>query len=258
MVDRAIKVAILARRFCSHVWLRFPLALSFQLQKNALKLSEALWTAKSSGSGFSVSLFWPSSTASNLKSQKYSKRRCRRKPKATIKVDVATSTTTPVHLSLFNANLESLSPNTVDINSKLTTPGTSAASLPVTNELPVHSPSSKNQSACSDSCDDRDTVTEPEVNLLSCTEVAYEKRDGTRGVSYCDSSSKYQWTPVVGKRRRLLCQIMCCDGSLPTTTKNCTQSAQILSLLVLISHIGYPRESISKVYSVWQKTRAPS
>lgn len=180
MVDRAIKVAILARRFCSHVWLRFPLALSFQLQKNALKLSEALWTAKSSGSGFSVSLFWPSSTASNLKSQKYSKRRCRRKPKATIKVDVATSTTTPVHLSLFNANLESLSPNTVDINSKLTTPGTSAASLPVTNELPVHSPSSKNQSACSDSCDDRDTVTEPEVDLLSCTEVAYEKRDGTR------------------------------------------------------------------------------
>ena len=211
MVDRAIKVAILEGDFAAICDLGFPLALSLQLQTNALKLSEALWTAKSSGSGFSVSLFWPSTKVSNMKSLK-KKRRRRRNPRTTTKVDVATSTSTPVHLpqsSTTTASLDSLSPNSahpVDIVAKSATPTPDApvASLPATNELPVQSSSSENQSACSDSRHnaDSDTETELEVDLLSCTEVAYEKREDTHGVAYCDASNMYQWTPVVGKRRR--------------------------------------------------------
>ena len=41
MVDRAIKVAILEGDFAAICDLGFPLALSLQLQTNALKLSEA-------------------------------------------------------------------------------------------------------------------------------------------------------------------------------------------------------------------------
>ena len=115
MVDRAIKVAILEGDFAAICDLGFPLALSLQLQTNALKLSEALWTAKSSGSGFSVSLFWPSEATkvSNMKSLK-KKRRRRRNPRTTTKVDVATSTSIPVHLpqsSTTTASLDSLFPN---------------------------------------------------------------------------------------------------------------------------------------------------
>ena len=144
MVDRAIKVAILEGDFAAICDLGFPLALSLQLQTNALKLSEALWTAKSSGSGFSVSLFWPSTKVSNMKSLK-KKRRRRRNPRTTTKVDVATSTSTPVHLpqsSTTTARLDSLSPNSahpVHIVAKPATPTPDApvASLPATNELPV-------------------------------------------------------------------------------------------------------------------------
>ena len=40
--------------------LGLPLPVCLQLQLSGLKLSEAMWTAKSSSAGFSVSLFWPS------------------------------------------------------------------------------------------------------------------------------------------------------------------------------------------------------
>lgn len=124
MVDRAIKVAILEGDFAAICDLGFPLALSPQLQTNALKLYESLWTAKSSGSGFSVSLFWPSTKVSHMKSPKKNRRHGR--------------------------------------NSRTTTK--------------VQSSPSENQSVCSDSHHntDSDAETEPEVDLLSCTEVAYE------------------------------------------------------------------------------------
>ena len=106
-------------------------------------------------------------------------------------VDVATSTSSLVHLSPttnLDINLESpASPNSAHgICKPATILETSAASLPATNELP------------------RDDTDSGSMIELSCTEVAYmyEKRDGTHGVAYCDSSSKYQWTPVVGTRKK--------------------------------------------------------
>ena len=57
MVDSAIKVVVLEGDFAAICDLGLPFSLSLQPD---LKLSEAKWTAKSSSSGFSVSLFWPS------------------------------------------------------------------------------------------------------------------------------------------------------------------------------------------------------
>ena len=56
-----------------------PLTVAVQLQQSALRFKDALWTAKHSGSGFSVSLFWPSSVARDSVSSKKKRRRKRKK-----------------------------------------------------------------------------------------------------------------------------------------------------------------------------------
>ena len=60
--------------------------LTLQLQQSALKLSEAMWTAKSTSNGFSVSFFWPchgvSSKQPCIRSEKPKKRQKKRKVKA--------------------------------------------------------------------------------------------------------------------------------------------------------------------------------
>ena len=79
MADKAIKVAVLEGDFASLCALGFPLSLSLQLQQSCLRLNEAMWTAKSTSGGFSVSFFWP---APDLKSQVQPKKRKRRRAKA--------------------------------------------------------------------------------------------------------------------------------------------------------------------------------
>ena len=61
----SIKVVVLEADFGALSRLGLPISLSLQLQQSGLKLEDALWTARSSGSGFSVSLFWPSEAKSN-------------------------------------------------------------------------------------------------------------------------------------------------------------------------------------------------
>lgn len=86
--EKAIKVAVLEGDFATLVGLGFPLSLSIQLQESCLTLRKALWTAKSTNSGFSVSLFWP---APELKDKHQPKRRRRRRAKATKLVPATTS-----------------------------------------------------------------------------------------------------------------------------------------------------------------------
>ena len=62
MADR-IKVAVIEGDYADLCGLGLPLALSLQLQLQDLKLSGTLWSAKASASGFSVSLYWPTTTA---------------------------------------------------------------------------------------------------------------------------------------------------------------------------------------------------
>ena len=52
-----IKVLVLGKEFAALCRLGLSVSLSLQLQQSGLELADALWTAKSSGSGFSVSLF---------------------------------------------------------------------------------------------------------------------------------------------------------------------------------------------------------
>jgi len=56
----SIKVVVLENDFAALCRLGLPVSLSVQLQQSGLKLADALWTVRSSRSGFSVSLFWPS------------------------------------------------------------------------------------------------------------------------------------------------------------------------------------------------------
>jgi len=53
----SIKVVVLENDFAALCRLGLPVSLSLQLQQSGLKLADALWTARSSGSGFSVSLY---------------------------------------------------------------------------------------------------------------------------------------------------------------------------------------------------------
>ena len=55
-------MAVLEGDYADLCSLGLPLALSLQLQLLDLKLSGALWSAKASTSGFSVSLYWPTTT----------------------------------------------------------------------------------------------------------------------------------------------------------------------------------------------------
>ena len=67
MADNAVRVAVLDGDFARLTAMGLPMAISVQLQQMALKLSDALWTAKNSNSGFSVSLYWPSSDLEKIK-----------------------------------------------------------------------------------------------------------------------------------------------------------------------------------------------
>ena len=54
MADRAIRVAVLEGYFASLTTLGLPMPLSLQLQQSNLRLEKAMWTAKSTRTGFSV------------------------------------------------------------------------------------------------------------------------------------------------------------------------------------------------------------
>ena len=58
-----IEVAVIEGDYADLCGLGLALALSLQLQLQDLKLSGALWSAKASASGFSVILYWPTTTA---------------------------------------------------------------------------------------------------------------------------------------------------------------------------------------------------
>ena len=129
MVDRAIKVALLEGDFAAICDLGLPFSLSLQLQSFGLKLSEAMWTAKSSSFGFSVSIFWPSDVMSErMKTKK--KRRHRKRPKASKTNTVTDVTTPPVSTNEFS------SCGNADVQLNVTTPGnTSACKCTITNTI---------------------------------------------------------------------------------------------------------------------------
>ena len=57
MANKPIKVIVLEGDLATLTALGFPMAVSLQLQQSCLNLSEAMWTAKSTNGGFSISLY---------------------------------------------------------------------------------------------------------------------------------------------------------------------------------------------------------
>jgi hypothetical protein len=98
MADRTrIKVAVLEGDYADLCDLGLPLSLSLQLQVQNLKLSGALWSAKASASGFSVSLYWPTTTAPEKARVKKTRRKRKRGKQATSSISNV-ETATQLHL----------------------------------------------------------------------------------------------------------------------------------------------------------------
>jgi hypothetical protein len=179
----AIKVAVLEGDFAAICDLGLPFSLSLQLQSFDLKLSEALWTAKSSSSGFFVSLYWPSGAMT--RKVKTKKRRCRNRPKASVINTITDLATSTASASAFNGHSGTPTSNKA-ANKPLSTTASPPEEIPATHETSSASM----------------TESDSEVDLL-CDSVSYEKRGITHGVSYHDSASnKYGWTPVIGRRKK--------------------------------------------------------
>ena len=89
MADRAIKVAVLEGDFAALSNLGLPLSVSLQLQEMGLKLSTALWTVRSTSSGFSVSLFWPNESVTVGRRKRRRRRRAKAKTLGTLGTNAA-------------------------------------------------------------------------------------------------------------------------------------------------------------------------
>ena len=202
MADRTrIKVAVLEGNYADLCDLGLPFSLSLQLQVQDLKLSGALWSAKASASGFSVSLYWPTTTApekARVKKTRRKRKRGKAKQQAISSISnveskivsssapvLAASESTP---SVVNPIKVHSSPES-DPDSRRSPSSPKASISP-----PLKSRASVNlDCSCDLEC----------VDLAACSDVQYEVKDGVHGVSYrCSSDDDSSWTPVVGRRKK--------------------------------------------------------
>jgi hypothetical protein len=141
-----------------------------QLQTSELKLCDAMWTAKSSTGGFSVSFFWPgvSSKPAIDKGKKQKRRKRKRKTKANKSAQCGNS----------------------GAKDAVETP-TSASSL-----VDAH------HSGPEFIAKDSSPVQDADIDLKSCSNVKYDKRGAVHGVTYTIDNEEEAWTPVVGRRSK--------------------------------------------------------
>ena len=158
-------MALLEGVYADLCGLGLPIPLSLHLQTMKLNLSSALWTARASRGGFSISLFWPTRSGEKKKTRK----RCNRKRKA------------PKWPS---NTISSLPPTGVNVNEKKSQP-----SMDTRKKSPKPSPSVSDHSS-----DELDSV-----DLVSCSKVEYKSVDGVHGVTY-ERGDGHGWTPVVRRR----------------------------------------------------------
>ena len=177
--------------------------LSLQLQQSDLRLERAMWTAKSTRTGFSVSLFWPVNSATELKqTKKKRRRRNKRKAKAIINFNSKVALSAPGSC-VSNVPINA---NPVESDAKVDTCDLSPECKPDSDhsvsplqELGEDGPTIGIMSEESDISDQDEAVA---IDLNACSEIVYHHQDdGTHGVKYiCDG--KEGWTPIVGKRRK--------------------------------------------------------
>ena len=191
-----------------------------------------MWTAKSSNSGFSVSLFWPSSKVNSLKSQR-KRRRNRKGVKASVTsklVDVATTTSSPVHLASTSANYEShptMTPNKAQSVNDTNSGGNSSLCSRAVASPPAPNESTPSASELSNSSD-------LDVDLLSCADVCQYTVFMEFPILILPASLGRHQLLAGGKRRPHYLNTYY-DGSLLTAVQSYQPSALILIPLVLIS-----------------------
>ena len=192
MADRAVRVAVLEGYFASLSTLGFPMSLSLQLQQSDLRLERAMWTAKSSKTGFSVNFFWPVANhgVSSLK-RTNKRRKNRRKAKVTHKKNNTAIPTTTTTASLGATT-----------GATMSTPINANPSV-LQQEAIIHSMPSQQDSVASNHSNTEESELDdnPAVDLKKCGEVVYERKGDTHGVKYAYEDGE-GWTPVVAKRRR--------------------------------------------------------
>ena len=209
MADRAIKVAVLEGDFAALSNLGLPLSVSLQLQEMGLKLSTALWTVRSTSSGFSVSLFWPNESVTVGR-----RKRRRRSTKAkTLGTNAANQYLEPTASPAESPKSSKSGTTPIEahpalIRDKSPTPTPKQSTAESQSPIPDKSPSPASNQSTADSqspaSTDESGATSDGVDLTTCSNMDFEIRDGCPGVSYHDPENVAGWTPVVGRQRREL------------------------------------------------------
>ena len=205
MADRTrIKVAVLEGDYADLCGLGLPISLSLQLQLQGLKLSGALWSAKASASGFSVSLYWPTITTpakAKVKKARRKRKRGRANKQAIPSVSNSISNVTTVSSAPVLASpVSKQSPLNAHHSPESVVSPQAKSEMSVTNDASSNeSVSSQPKSQMSVTYDSARSI-----DLAACSEVQYEVQDGVHGVSYRCSKDDEQssWTPVVGRRKK--------------------------------------------------------
>ena len=217
----AIRVCVLEGIYAKMTELGLPLSLAVELQYRGLRLDSSLWTARLSNGGYSVSLFWPS------QHRRPRRRRQRRKPKPSHQpissLNPVSSGETVGSSCVQKDTTISRLPTSFPLKAHLgiKTASSQADSELIAVELEDSDPEETNltsshsamedsrafdsEGAAKQTCPSPTTDSESEyeeVNLKSCLDVHYEKRDGVHGVLVHDKKGEQKWTPVCGRRRK--------------------------------------------------------
>ena len=166
-----MKVVVVEGEYADLCGLGLPLPLSLQLQSLNLQLSGALWSAKASASGFSVSLYWP--TASAAPGDTAAKRKgARRKHQHKLAIVSATTNTTSL-------------------------PAPHQSIPPVTTGPIKEHPNSVHTRSCLLDQHETIAVQDPDVDVPNTFRDSAAVDLAVQGVSNGCVSDQHGWTPVV-------------------------------------------------------------
>ena len=158
--------------------LGLPLPLVVSLETKDLTLESAMWNARCSAGGFSVTLFWPES--GNVKTKRKRTRR-RKKP-------------TQIKIGQDGKAEESSEKRKNDAGSIVEDPVPAEVANTPINVPPVLGVSDGSGTG---PVDDGSQV----IDLVNCEGVEFEMREGKPGVKFRQGSEE-EWTPVVRKRNQ--------------------------------------------------------
>ena len=207
-MEGTIRVLLLDHEYGSLQALGVPLPLCVHLHELGLSFGDALWSTKQTGTGFSVTFFWPSTPPSPV-SQPWRgytqsgcwyppphawvkpKRRRRRRHLASNKNSRASGMQESAdHVTTHSSAIPLTVPSPEPAVSLTTIPSPEPAFSPPELEG-TSAPAIKSTST--DGCD---CSSSSEVDLNACEVVGYERRDGAGVVYKKTKNGKEKWTPV--------------------------------------------------------------